>query len=60
MVTKDKRLSPVRITVLRISGTGEDTCFLAILQPLNTRKDMAMLWVTPDDTVLGGCTRFEV
>ncbi|KXZ45665.1 hypothetical protein GPECTOR_52g63 [Gonium pectorale] len=42
---------PVRLSLSRASGTGEDSTIIALLEPIPPVKGMASLWVTANGTI---------
>ncbi|KAG2494502.1 hypothetical protein HYH03_007271 [Edaphochlamys debaryana] len=42
---------PVKLSLRRASGVGEDSTFLALMEPLPPQRGQATLWVAPNGTV---------
>ncbi|KAG2488471.1 hypothetical protein HYH03_012976 [Edaphochlamys debaryana] len=47
----DRVAFPVKLMLRKASGVGEDSTFLALMEPLPPSRGLASLWVSPNGTV---------
>ncbi|GFR51520.1 hypothetical protein Agub_g13936 [Astrephomene gubernaculifera] len=48
---RERMVFDLRISISRASGVGEDSTFIALLEPVPVAKNMARLWVAPNGVV---------
>ncbi|KAG2494507.1 hypothetical protein HYH03_007275 [Edaphochlamys debaryana] len=47
----DRVAFPVKLSIRKASGVGEDSTFLVLMEPLPAQRSQASLWVAPNGTV---------
>ncbi|KXZ45666.1 hypothetical protein GPECTOR_52g64 [Gonium pectorale] len=47
----DRIAFPLKVSLSRVSGVGEDSTFVALLEPLQPEKDVATLWLSQNGTI---------
>ena len=50
-VHKDHNVMPISIGIMKMSGTGNDSMFLAVIQLAPQVEDMARMWIMPTGQV---------
>jgi PAS domain S-box-containing protein len=50
-VHKDHSVFPISIGIMRMSGTGNDSMFLAVIKAAPQDEDMARMWIMPTGLV---------
>ncbi|EFJ43613.1 hypothetical protein VOLCADRAFT_96265 [Volvox carteri f. nagariensis] len=45
---------PLRVSITKATGMGEDSTFIALLEPVHVSKDASYFWVAPNG-VIAGC-----
>ncbi|KAG2495534.1 hypothetical protein HYH03_006477 [Edaphochlamys debaryana] len=48
---RDRMALPLRVSISKASGAGEDSTFIALLEPVHCPRDTSCLWVTPTGAV---------
>ncbi|GIL60368.1 hypothetical protein Vafri_14969 [Volvox africanus] len=50
----DRMAFPMRVSITKATGVGEDSTFISLLEPVHVAKDASYLWVAPNG-VIAGC-----
>lgn len=56
---KDKYVIPIMLTVSKVSGLGEDTMFMGVIEEVPLGPNEAKCWVLWDSTMLSVDLRFN-